>query len=72
MNKQALSNTSNSTCMCEKISKLTFWIVSFDGNNKQFITFRIYNLLEANNSYGTIHVQTDNGSVSTNANASYD
>lgn len=37
MNKQALSNTSNSTCMCEKISKLTFWIVSFDGNNKQFI-----------------------------------
>lgn len=59
MNKQALSNTSSSTCMCEKISKLTFWIVSFDGNNKQFITFRIYNSLEANNSYGKIHVQTD-------------
>lgn len=45
--------------MCEKISKLTFLIVSFDGNNKQFIAFRIYNLLEVNNSYGKIHVQTD-------------
>lgn len=42
MNKQALSNTSNSTCMCEKISKLTFCLVSFDGNNKQFIIHFVF------------------------------